>query len=215
MKSLLNGLVCACIFSAVTTITNAATISYEFSATVNDPGISFFSIGEIVSGSVVVDSGTASVSSVSESTYYDMLSYQVSSPTIGVFSSNPVDNSKVSVSVKNDGISGTDTFSVIIDDLGPNFSSLIMQAFDSSKTVFSNEDLPVPFPSLSSFDALRFELDFFTNGSWGNCSFPDQCHIEATINSLTATVVPIPVAVWLFGSGLLGLIGVARRNKCS
>ena len=27
------------------------------------------------------------------------------------------------------------------------------------------------------------------------------------------TVVPIPAAVWLFGSGLLGLIGIARRKK--
>ena len=26
-------------------------------------------------------------------------------------------------------------------------------------------------------------------------------------------VVPIPAAVWLFGSGLLGLIGIARRKK--
>jgi hypothetical protein len=29
----------------------------------------------------------------------------------------------------------------------------------------------------------------------------------------TWSVVPIPAAVWLFGSGLLGLIGVARRKK--
>ena len=27
------------------------------------------------------------------------------------------------------------------------------------------------------------------------------------------TVVPIPAAVWLFGSGLLGLIGIAKRKK--
>ena len=27
-----------------------------------------------------------------------------------------------------------------------------------------------------------------------------------------ATVVPVPAAVWLFGSGLLGLVGVARRK---
>ena len=33
-------------------------------------------------------------------------------------------------------------------------------------------------------------------------------------NSMTVTnVVPIPAAVWLFGSGLLGLVGVARRKK--
>jgi hypothetical protein len=28
-----------------------------------------------------------------------------------------------------------------------------------------------------------------------------------------ATVVPVPAAVWLFGSGLLGLIGISRRKK--
>ncbi len=28
-----------------------------------------------------------------------------------------------------------------------------------------------------------------------------------------ASVVPVPSAVWLFGSGLIGLIGIARRKK--
>ena len=32
---------------------------------------------------------------------------------------------------------------------------------------------------------------------------------------LTPTTVPVPAAVWLFGSGLVGLIGVARRKRCS
>jgi hypothetical protein len=26
-------------------------------------------------------------------------------------------------------------------------------------------------------------------------------------------LIPVPAAVWLFGSGLLGLVGVARRRK--
>jgi hypothetical protein len=30
---------------------------------------------------------------------------------------------------------------------------------------------------------------------------------------LEAQVVPVPAAVWLFGSGLLGLIGIAKRKK--
>ncbi len=29
----------------------------------------------------------------------------------------------------------------------------------------------------------------------------------------TTAVVPVPAAVWLFGSGLLGLVGIARRKK--
>ena len=31
--------------------------------------------------------------------------------------------------------------------------------------------------------------------------------------SLEVSAVPVPAAVWLFGSGLLGLVGVARRKK--
>ncbi len=33
-----------------------------------------------------------------------------------------------------------------------------------------------------------------------------------TSGSVTVTAVPVPAAVWLLGSGLLGLIGVARRK---
>ncbi len=32
------------------------------------------------------------------------------------------------------------------------------------------------------------------------------------IDSITYSTVPIPSAVWLFGSGLIGLIGLARRK---
>lgn len=33
------------------------------------------------------------------------------------------------------------------------------------------------------------------------------------ITHLSGTLVPVPAAVWLFGSGLLGIIGVARRKS--
>jgi len=34
----------------------------------------------------------------------------------------------------------------------------------------------------------------------------------ATSYSMDVTVVPVPAAVWLFGSGLIGLVGLARRK---
>jgi len=36
---------------------------------------------------------------------------------------------------------------------------------------------------------------------------------SVTAGTVTNTVVPVPAAVWLFGSGLLGLVGIARRKK--
>lgn len=33
------------------------------------------------------------------------------------------------------------------------------------------------------------------------------------LQGVTVNAVPVPAAVWLFGSGLLGLVGVARRKK--
>ena len=45
--------------------------------------------------------------------------------------------------------------------------------------------------------------DFYFDGVLGN----------TVSNTFTVSSVPIPAAVWLFGSGLIGLIGVARRKK--
>ena len=46
------------------------------------------------------------------------------------------------------------------------------------------------------------QIDFIVNG---------VANMDTTIDNITA-VVPVPPALWLFGSGLLGLIGAARRK---
>jgi len=41
----------------------------------------------------------------------------------------------------------------------------------------------------------------------------DSFEVRYTFDSFSVTTVPLPAAAWLFGSGLIGLIGVARRKK--
>jgi hypothetical protein len=75
-------------------------------------------------------------------------------------------------------------------------------------------------PSVINYqDAFAFGLSFNID----TCSNLD-CSLKDTviglgigdindITSFSITAVPIPAAVWLFGSGLLGLIGIARIRK--
>jgi hypothetical protein len=48
-----------------------------------------------------------------------------------------------------------------------------------------------------------------TNANW---SFSAETASNYSMH--IATVVPVPAAVWLFGSGLIGLAGIARRKAC-
>jgi len=58
-------------------------------------------------------------------------------------------------------------------------------------------------------DAYSFTREFgtFDCGAQGTNCAAETSHVAAY------GVVPVPAAVWLFGSGLLGLIGIARRRR--
>jgi len=47
------------------------------------------------------------------------------------------------------------------------------------------------------------------------CGGAPSCVSDAYFDNVSMTVVPVPAAVWLFGSGLLGLVGVARRKRAA
>lgn len=76
---------------------------------------------------------------------------------------------------------------------------------------------PVYWTSGSSVPPGLNTLEWDFRFDWGRQSALDKNNfLYAWVKhngSVGTAVVPIPPALWLFGSGLLGLIGVARRKK--
>ena len=54
-----------------------------------------------------------------------------------------------------------------------------------------------------------------TSGFFLSHSDPDSNATIYLSSTLTVSAIPVPAAVWLFGSGLLGLIGIARRKSAN
>ena len=65
-------------------------------------------------------------------------------------------------------------------------------------------------PDVSGGVTLQLKVDCGANPSCASDVYFDNVSVTADVSA-----VPVPAAVWLFGSGLLGLIGVARRKKVS
>jgi len=58
-----------------------------------------------------------------------------------------------------------------------------------------------------------FVADFYNTGGFTSIATPDGVTWTSESGVFLSTVVPVPAAVWLFGSGFIGLIGIARRKK--
>ena len=65
--------------------------------------------------------------------------------------------------------------------------------------------------------AQRYDLDALLSGVGNGDSILDPGEMVSYDVLLSlysdSTAIPVPPAVWLFGSGLLGLIGMARRRR--
>ena len=61
--------------------------------------------------------------------------------------------------------------------------------------------------------ALGIDAQYPLLGSLDNITVHNRSLSSLEIQDLMDFNVPIPSAVWLFGSGLLGMVGIARRKK--
>lgn len=77
-------------------------------------------------------------------------------------------------------------------------TSFLLELTDPSGTAFSSDALPTGAPSLSSFARSEFRLIFGAAST----------RVQGALTSL----VPLPAAVWLFGAGLIALVGLGSRG---
>lgn len=104
--------------------------------------------------------------------------------------------------------SGTISFADFGNDMTISVGSI---TYSDADDVFGGGDLTL---LAGTFDSLDFstgdgEFDSFLD------SFAGDIYLSGTwdASSFSVTPVPVPAALWLFGSGLIALAGFTRRKK--
>jgi hypothetical protein len=101
------------------------------------------------------------------------------------------------------------------DDADPSFC-IEQPDHGLSNTGPFSDIQPIFYWSISEFDSSKAWTFGFSTGGQDNDGKNNSGFAWAVrTGDVPATVVPVPAAIWLFGSGLLGLIGIARRKKAA
>jgi len=72
---------------------------------------------------------------------------------------------------------------------------------------------PTNIGDVSSMPITVNTVDSSGNGSFTTVSVSANATVTSVYTVAAVTEVPVPAAAWLFGSAILGLVGVARRRK--
>lgn len=93
----------------------------------------------------------------------------------------------------------------MVDSFLDDGSQMFIAFISLDTSLYSSFDYRALPPDLNNIDLAVFTIEEFDVN--GNTTFLGFGRLNAV------QVVPVPAAIWLFGSGLIGLIGIARRKK--
>ncbi len=105
-----------------------------------------------------------------------------------------------------DGTAVTATETQLLFDFGAEGDSLLFLA-GSSNNFWCLET------RFCTGDGINFTEQIGLNDDGGKVAQYVQYPDDTILVFANAAVIPVPSAVWLFGSGLIGLIGFARRKR--
>jgi len=111
---------------------------------------------------------------------------------------------------------GSEMGHLFYNELGGTENSSILTSVDPDLALFSNLQSfrywsATDYPT-SALDAYLFAFD---TGKQGFATKEASVFYAWAVHDGDVSAVPVPAAVWLFGSGLLGLVGIARRKKAT
>jgi hypothetical protein len=97
-----------------------------------------------------------------------------------------------------------DTTTFVNGNHGTTFSEYFTLSIDgNAATMYS-------LTNIFTMGLTGTTFEFFNPNTGGTSTVSNDKQFY--INTLEVTAVPVPAAVWLFGTGLMGLVGVARRK---
>ena len=125
---------------------------------------------------------------------YSFASFSFTSGSVNLGGNN------ISIAIDDNGTTlGADAVRIDGALSGSFIANLRINLVKNDGSLFSSNSFPDPFPTLSDFDFGQLLI----NTSTTNFASLD----------VFEPIVPIPAAAYLFSSGLLGLIGIARRKS--
>jgi len=194
---------------------HAANISFSFSGSISDVqggvftsgggGANGFGSSLPLTGSLTFNSATGDVLAGDPTWGLYPNAIQNMTLKVGNYTTTFSPGSSLMQVINNPGLG--DTFKLTLNGLAGNTVNGLtptmfeLELVNPNGNAFANDHLPTTPPSLSSFASNQWRLVFSGVGN----------RVQGALTSL----VPLPAAVWLFGAGLIALVGLGSRGLSS